>query len=81
MDVFVELFGIQRDIARTDKLVIPIVKAALVRDVIEYMRKKYPALHLDEHSVLVTVNHELASPEKNLEANDIVCFLPPIGGG
>jgi molybdopterin converting factor small subunit len=81
MSVLVELFGVQRDIARTDKISIPVHEAAIVRDVIKYVRKNYPALSLDEHSVLATVNHELASLDKSLKANDIVCFLPPIGGG
>ena len=81
MNVSVELFGMQRDIARIDKIHIPISEATLVRDVIEYVKKKYPGLQLDEQSVLATVNHELASLDKSLNANDIVCFLPPIGGG
>jgi len=81
MNVLVELFGVQRDIAQTDSINMPITGTTLVRDVIVYMRKKYPALPLDEHSVLPTVNHELASLDRGLKANDIVCFLPPIGGG
>jgi molybdopterin converting factor small subunit len=81
MSVLVELFGMQRDIARTEKIKIPVSEVKLVRDVMVYVRKKYPELRLDEHSVLPTVNHELASLDKSLKANDIVCFLPPIGGG
>jgi molybdopterin converting factor small subunit len=81
MNVLVELFGVQRDIAQTDNIHMPITGKTLVRDVIVYMRERYPALPLDEHSVLATVNHELASLDKGLKANDIVCFLPPIGGG
>lgn len=81
MKVSVELFGIQREITRVDKIDVPITEAMLVRDVINYVRRKYPALALDEHSVLATVNHKLASLDKSLKANDVVCFLPPIGGG
>ena len=81
MSVLVEFFGVQRDIARTDKINIPVGEAKFVRDVIAYIRKKYPELRLDEHAVLATVNHELASLDKSLKANDVVCFLPPIGGG
>jgi molybdopterin converting factor small subunit len=81
MDVLVELFGVQRDIAQADSINMPITGNTLVRDVIIYIREKYPALPIDEHSVLATVNHELAALDKGLKANDIVCFLPPIGGG
>jgi molybdopterin converting factor small subunit len=81
MDVLVELFGVQRDIAQADSINMPITGNTLVRDVIIYIREKYPALPIDEHSVLATVNHELATLDKGLKANDIVCFLPPIGGG
>jgi molybdopterin converting factor small subunit len=81
MNVLVELFGVQRDITQMESVYMPITGKTLVRDVIVYMREKYPALALDEHSILATVNHELASLDKGLKANDIVCFLPPIGGG
>ena len=81
MNILVELFGTQRDVAQIDKFNMPITEKTLVRDVMEYIRIKYPALPLDEHSILATVNHELAPLDKGLKANDIVCFLPPIGGG
>jgi molybdopterin converting factor small subunit len=31
--------------------------------------------------VLITINHEMASPDTVLRANDTVSFLPHIGGG
>jgi molybdopterin converting factor small subunit len=79
--VSIELFGIQRDIARTGSINMLISEQTLVRDALEYIRQKYPALPLEEDSFLITVNHELATLDRRLRANDIICFLPHIGGG
>jgi molybdopterin converting factor small subunit len=81
MVVSIELFGIQRDIAKTDKINMPITEKTNVLDALEYVRNKYPALSLDKDSILVTVNHELSPLNRTLKADDIVYILPHIGGG
>jgi len=81
MVVLIELFGMQREIARTGKVKMPITDNTLVRDALEYIRNRYPALTLDEHSILTTVNHELSPLDRPLKANDTICILPHIGGG
>jgi molybdopterin converting factor small subunit len=81
MVVSIELSGIQRDIAKTDKVKMPITEKTSVGDALEYIRNKYPALTLDENSILITVNHEQAPLNKILKANDTICILPHIGGG
>ena len=50
MLVSIELFGVQRDIAKIDKLNMPITEKTIVHDAIEYVRNKYPALSLDKDS-------------------------------
>jgi len=52
-----------------------------VTDALEYVRHQYPDLALDEGMFLITVNLKMASLETVLEANDIVSFLPFMGGG
>ena len=79
--VTIELFGIHREIAGIDKIVLPVGKKTRVSDALDYVRQKFPSISLKEHSVLITVNHEAASPDRPLKANDIVCILPHIGGG
>ena len=79
--VSIELFGIQRDIAKTDKVNMPITARTIVRDALEYVRNKYPALPLDEDSILITVNQEQASLDRLLRANDTIYILTHIGGG
>lgn len=81
MKVSVELFGIHRESARIDRIELPLGEKTLVRDALEYLRVKYPAITLEEHSILITVNHEIAPLDTPLKANDTICILPHIGGG
>jgi molybdopterin converting factor small subunit len=79
--VAVELFGVHREAAGTDRLEFPVGENALVRDVIAYIGEKFPFISLDEPSILVTVNHEVASRDRPLQPGDNICILPHIGGG
>jgi molybdopterin converting factor small subunit len=81
MVVLIELFGTQRDIAKMEKVNMPITEKTMVRDALEYIRNLFPDLPLDENLVLTTVNHELAPLDMLLKSNDTVCILPHIGGG
>jgi molybdopterin converting factor small subunit len=81
MVVTIELFGIFRDVARTDKIEMTITGKTQVRDALEYIGSKYPALALDRASILISVNSEVATPERLLRPDDVICFLPHIGGG
>jgi molybdopterin converting factor small subunit len=81
MEVLIEFFGMQRTVTQRDSMDMPITKRTRVNDALEYVRYRYPDLPLEEDMVLITVNHEMASPDTVLRANDTVSFLPHIGGG
>jgi molybdopterin converting factor small subunit len=81
MIVLIEFLGMQRTITKTNSLDMPITEKTRVSDALEYVRSKYPDLHLDERMVIITVNQETASPDRVLTANDIISFLPFISGG
>jgi molybdopterin converting factor small subunit len=81
MSVSIELFGMHRDIAQIEKVAMPITEKTKVRDALDYIRNKYPKLTLDKDSILTTVNHELAPPDRLLKADDTICIIPHIGGG
>ena len=81
MRISIEFLGMQRLVTKTPGTDIPITEKTRVRDALEYIKQKYPALHLDDEMLLVTVNQEMASPDRILKANDTVLFLPLIGGG
>ncbi len=81
MVVSIEFYGTQRVITKTDGIAMPITEKTRVNDALEYVRRQYPALPLDEGMVLVTVNQEMAPLDRILRANDTVSFLPFIHGG
>ena len=81
MKVTIELFGVQRNLTRADNVSMPITGATVLRDALRYVESRFPALALNEESVLVAVNDRMVSLDSLLEANDIVCILPHIGGG
>jgi molybdopterin converting factor small subunit len=77
----IEFLGMQRVVTKTNSIDMPINERTRVNDALEYVRQRYPELHLDEGTVLITVNHEIASRDRVLKASDTVSFLPYIGGG
>ena len=81
MGVSIQFFGMQRAIARTDSIDMPITGETRVSHVLEYVRYHYPDLPLNEGTVLVAVNQRMATLDRVLDANDTVSFLPFIGGG
>ena len=81
MVVSIEFFGTQRIVTKIDGIDMPITEKTMVTDALEYVRQRYPDLHLDEGMVLITVNQEITSLDRVLRANDTVSFLPFISGG
>jgi molybdopterin converting factor small subunit len=81
MIALIEFLGMQRAITKINSLDMPISAETRVNDALEYVRQRYPQLHLDEKMNLITVNHEIASLDRVLKANDTISFLPFIGGG
>jgi molybdopterin converting factor small subunit len=81
MIVSIEFMGMQRAVTKTNSIEMPITEKTRVNDALEYVRQKYPDLHLDEGMVMITVNYQIASLDKILKANDTVSFLPFISGG
>jgi len=77
----IEFLGMQRNVTKTNSIEMPITEKTRVNDVLEYVRSRYPDLHLDEGMVIITVNHQLASLDRILKANDTISFLPFISGG
>ena len=79
--ISIKFFGMQRAVTKTDSIDMPITEKARVADALEYVRHRYPELPLDQETVLITINQEQASLDTLLKPNDIVSFLPSIGGG
>jgi molybdopterin converting factor small subunit len=81
MIVSIKFHGMQRLITNTDSIDMPITGKTRVNDALEYVKQKYPALHLEESTLIVAVNLEIASLDRILRDNDTVSFLPNIAGG
>ena len=81
MKVSIEFFGIQRTYTNTYGIEMPIDEKTKVSDVVEYIRHNYPGLPMDNGSVHVIVNREIASLDRTLQADDTIAFLPSIHGG
>jgi len=81
MVVSIKFHGMQRVVTNTDSIDMPITEKTRVNDALEYVRQQYPALHLEEDTVVVAVNLEIASLDRILRDNDTVSFLPNIAGG
>lgn len=77
----IKFLGMQRVITNTDSINMPINGNTRASDALQYVRQQYPALPLEEGMVLVTVNHEAASPDRILRDKDTISFLPLIAGG
>ena len=81
MVVSIEFFGMHRIVTKTNGIAMPITEKTRVKDALEYVKHQFPDLNLDIETTLVTVNHNKAFLDRILRANDVVSFLPFIGGG
>jgi molybdopterin converting factor small subunit len=81
MVVSVQFCGIQRTLAHTNEIQVPILKNGKVSDVLLYIRHCYPDLPLREEDIIVTVNNNSSNMSHILNPNDKITFLPHIGGG
>ena len=79
--VSVEFHGVQRIITQDDSIAIETTGKTKVRDVLELVKRIYPALDLDEGMIIMTVNQEKVTADRILNANDTVSFIPHISGG
>ena len=81
MMVSIKFLGMQRVITNKDGLDMPITEKTRVSDALEYVRQRYPKLPLEEGMVVITINHEVATPDRILRDKDALSFLPLIAGG
>lgn len=79
--VIVKFLGIQRAVTEIDGMAVELSGIMTLGDVIDIVKHRYPELDIREDAVVTTVNHEKALPDRQLMANDIISFLPYIGGG
>ena len=81
MVISIDFVGRQRSQTQTRGINMPINGETRVTDALAYVRAQFPGLLLDEGSVLITVNEEMTTLDRVLQADDTIVFLPPIAGG
>jgi molybdopterin converting factor small subunit len=81
MVISIDFSGIQRTHTKIGRIEVKLSGSLKVTDVLKYLKEKFPELPLDENFLLATVNHEIATLDRELKAHDKVAFLPHIGGG
>ena len=79
--VSVEFHGVQRIISGEDSIVIKTKEKTQVKDILELVKRLYPALDMDEGMIIMTVNQEKVPADRVLNADDTVSFIPHISGG
>ncbi len=79
--VTIELLGTQRAVAGTESIDMPIGERTTAKDVLPFLKTRFPDMELDDSKLLVAINHEVVSPERVLKADETVFLVPHIGGG
>lgn len=80
MKLNILLFGITKDIVGKSKLTYEVPDQATVPDLLESLKKTYPALQ-DISSVMVAVNNEYGQKSQTLHESDEIALIPPVSGG
>jgi molybdopterin synthase catalytic subunit/molybdopterin converting factor small subunit len=84
MMVTIKLFGLMKSLAgnRSD-ISVSLTDARTVEDLISALDPAYPQITelIHKKKVLVSVNHEIARDETEIQEGDEVALLPPFAGG
>jgi MoaE-MoaD fusion protein len=77
--VKVRLFASYREAAGTARLETPLPAGARVRDLVDLLAVRLPALRTAPG--MVAVNHTYVGPDFALHDGDEAAFIPPVSGG
>jgi molybdopterin converting factor small subunit len=81
MTVSVSFFGHQRNHIGSDCITVELTPDSRAVDILRYVQRQYPGLNLSENGVLISINDRVCPHDHPLKTDDIVSFLPHIGGG
>ena len=73
------LFAAYREAAGTTRLEAPLPSGARVRDLVDVLAVRVPALRTAPG--MVAVNHTYVQPDFELHDGDEAAFIPPVSGG
>ncbi len=81
MQVTVRFFATAREAVGSGELKVRLAERATLRDLLDAVLTRHPALEALEPSLLLAVNHEFAEPGTLLREGDEVAIMPPVSGG
>ena len=82
--ITIRLFGMTKSLAKNlSELSLELDGARRVKDLVALLEAQYPQIGelIHKKKVLVSVNHEIAHEETNIQDGDEVALLPPFAGG
>ena len=82
--ITVKLFGMTKSLAGNQSaLTFALAKGQSVKNVIELLNKRYPAIGelIAKKKIVVSVNQEIAREDTKVQEGDEVALLPPFAGG
>ena len=80
MKIRVLFFGIARDLANMNSVVLEVEEDSKVSYVRALLEKNYPKF-TDTNEFSIAVNEEYAENARVLRNNDVVAIIPPVSGG
>lgn len=81
MRVRVRLFATYREIVGSPEIDWSTEDGTTLRELLDGVLATYPRLAGHRGSMVLAVNHEVASPQVSLHDGDEVALLPPVSGG
>lgn len=81
MNVKVRFFAAMREAMGKTELVLELPPGTTVQRLTDLIAERYPVLHPYLNAALVAVNRRYVLPQTELQDEDEVAFVPPVGGG
>ncbi len=81
MNVKVRFFAAMREAMGRMEVALELPPGTTVQQLIEQIAERYPMLHPYLSAALVAVNRRYVLPQTELQDEDEVAFVPPVGGG
>ncbi|MCD6572838.1 MAG: MoaD/ThiS family protein [Thermoplasmata archaeon] len=78
MKIKIELFSVYREAIGEKE--IEIKDDAKIKDIIQFLTKKYPSIRKFIGYAIFSINHEYADENRSVKGGDEIAIFPPIGG-
>ena len=81
MKVRVQFYAQLRELIRTHELELEVPRGATVRDLLEQIYEREPALRVHDKSILVGAGLEFVDRKYELKPGEEIAIMPPVQGG